>query len=400
MKKTEILNGIILLTGICFLIPQIWYTIESFIKKETTFTISKQPFDKMVPPTMLLCPQHPWDNGLWTEPKINNSDKELFFNQFYLLNEKLNLTMTRFVVSDKTGNFDIIGSNLNLGDNFDEKGNTFLVEEFINPILGMCYALTPHQSFKITIRDSILFQLTFLQKEEAIPSYILLLNPKDRYGFLLPDSEYLESFSMVQYPGTFIGIEYHKNVVHYLPTKRNCSDDHEEGSYVKCVIKNQIECYRIVGPKQGCNCIPYNILKTYFEMYPLNSWNSCQSNLEYRTCFGVMHDCYYHKMINDKCPKPCEKVVYKGIGGVAHGFPTNSNMITIKAKFMTMDVDYQDEVLVQEFYNFIGTVGGSLGLFIGFSYTGFIEKILGYFMKDNHKTNTAMRTLNYIKPTT
>ena len=61
---------------------------------------------------------------------------------------------------------------------------------------------------------------------------------------------------------------------------------------------------------------------------------------------------------------------------------------------MTMDVDYQDEVLVQEFYNFIGTVGGSLGLFIGFSYTGFIEKILSYFMKDNHKTNTAMGPLN------
>ena len=381
MKKTEILNGIILLTGICFLIPQIWYTIESFIKKETTFTISKKPFDKMVPPTMLLCPQHPWDNGLWTEPKINNSDKELFFNQFYLLNEKLNLTMTRFVVSDKTGNFDIIRSNLNLGDNFDEQGNTFLIEEFINPILGMCYALTPHQSFKITIRDSILFQLTFLQKEEAIPSYILLLNPKDRYGFLLPDSEYLESFSMVQNPGTFIGIEYHKNVVNYLPTKRNCSDDHEEGSYVKCVIKNQIECYRIVGPKRGCNCIPQTILRTYFEMYPLNSsWNSCQSNLEYRRCCGVMHDCFYHKIIRDNCPKPCKKVVYKGFGGVANGFPTNSNIITIRAKFSAMDVDYQNEVLVQEFFNIVGTVGGSLGLFIGFSYTGFVEKILDLFI--------------------
>ena len=97
-----------------------------------------------------------------------------------------------------------------------------------------------------------------------------------------------------------------------------------------------------------------------------------------------MYECFYHKMVNEKCPKPCQRVVYKGMGGVANGFPTSPNMITIKTKFSTMDVDYQDEVWVQETHNFIGTVGGSLGLFIGFSVTGFIEKILGHFMKDNY----------------
>ena len=49
----------------------------------------------------------------------------------------------------------------------------------------------------------------------------------------------------------------------------------------------------------------------------------------------------------------------------------------------SMDIETQDEVLIQEPYNFIGTVGGSLGLFIGFSYTGFVGKILDYFMKDD-----------------
>ena len=39
-----------------------------------------------------------------------------------------------------------------------------------------------------------------------------------------------------------------------------------------------------------------------------------------------------------------------------------------------------NEVLIQEFGNFIGTVGGSLGLFIGFSYTGFVGQLIDYFM--------------------
>ena len=48
-----------------------------------------------------------------------------------------------------------------------------------------------------------------------------------------------------------------------------------------------------------------------------------------------------------------------------------------------MDIDVNDEVLIQEPYDFIGTVGGSLGLFIGFSYTGFVGQLLDYFINDD-----------------
>ena len=100
-----------------------------------------------------------------------------------------------------------------------------------------------------------------------------------------------------------------------------------------------------------------------------------------------MYDCFFDKVVKTACPKSCNRVIYKGFGYPAKGFPTEANMMSIATKFSTMDVDYQDEVWVQEPYNFIGTVGGSLGLFIGFSYTGFIEKILDYFIRDNRITN-------------
>ena len=53
-------------------------------------------------------------------------------------------------------------------------------------------------------------------------------------------------------------------------------------------------------------------------------------------------------------------------------------------KFSTMDIAIKDEVMndsrnIQLYWN----VGGSLGLFIGFSYTGFIGQILDYFMPGN-----------------
>ena len=53
-----------------------------------------------------------------------------------------------------------------------------------------------------------------------------------------------------------------------------------------------------------------------------------------------------------------------------YGLELKSNEILMGFVFYSMDVNYHNEVLMQEVYDFIGTVGGSLGLFIGrFPYT-------------------------------
>ena len=51
-------------------------------------------------------------------------------------------------------------------------------------------------------------------------------------------------------------------------------------------------------------------------------------------------------------------------------------------KFDSMGIEMHDEVLIQEFSCFIGSIGGSLGLFIGFSFTGFLGRLIDYFIRD------------------
>ena len=53
-------------------------------------------------------------------------------------------------------------------------------------------------------------------------------------------------------------------------------------------------------------------------------------------------------------------------------------------KFGTMDIKKIDEVWILGTYNFIGTVGGSLGLFIGFSYTKVIKEKWGQYFAIDH----------------
>ena len=54
----------------------------------------------------------------------------------------------------------------------------------------------------------------------------------------------------------------------------------------------------------------------------------------------------------------------------------------VRITYSATDIEIRNEVLIQELGNFIGTVGGSLGLFIGFSYTGFVGQIIDYFVRD------------------
>ena len=46
-----------------------------------------------------------------------------------------------------------------------------------------------------------------------------------------------------------------------------------------------------------------------------------------------------------------------------------------------MNIQMHEEYEIQDIYSFIGTVGGSLGLFIGFSYTGCLEIVWNYILR-------------------
>ena len=89
-------------------------------------------------------------------------------------------------------------------------------------------------------------------------------------------------------------------------------------------------------------------------------------------------------ILASKCPTPCEKVDYIGeVSRFNGGYDLfDSNEMAIQISFNTMDTEIYNEILTFDLATFIGTAGGSLGLFIGFSFTGFIWQVLDFFMRD------------------
>ena len=95
-----------------------------------------------------------------------------------------------------------------------------------------------------------------------------------------------------------------------------------------------------------------------------------------------MRFCYRQVRSSDQCPLSCEKISYDVQKRIMDS-TSKSNQMTVRITYATTDIEIHNEVLIQELGNFIGTVGGSLGLFIGFSYTGFVGQLIDYFIRDN-----------------
>ena len=381
LEKKHFLSILIFLSGVVILLWQIRVTFEAFIKGQTTFSVTKRTMDEMVPPAMIFCPMSDFENGIWSEANVSN--KDWFFRQFFQLNDDLNISISLWIFDAANFNFRISTlDHLILGQNFYEKSPTFFVEKFLNPLVGMCFALTPNNSIKLTFNDQMHLNARFRNGEKIPPVDIHFMNPEDRYQFLIFDWEH-DPLKITLKAGIMRCLKFKKSHWNYISSKRNCSNKEDSLMHSHCILKNQIDCLWKIGPNTGCNCVA-NTLVTYYEMYPItSSLYACKNNSQYANCLYTMGACLYSKMVKDACQTTCQRVVYEGEDTNLNGGSgmIKSNEVSLLMKFRTMEIEEYDEVWILELYNFIGTVGGSLGLFIGFSYTGFVQQVLDYFIR-------------------
>ena len=390
-KKSQILQilvkVLIFLSGVSLLIWQIHGTIETFIKKRTSFANKQVAVESMDPPTIVFCSRNHRKVGQ-AKQYVNISNENQFKKEFFWLNEKLNLTIFKFVATSIPDKLSIrpfselsiiFKKNLGLGENKDEKGNLLVtIEELMNPIVGLCYAIIPGEIFKLRIDEYITLVATYEQKQKKQKATMYFTSEKDRYGLLTYDLGRMIPFKISPDTGIAVGVNLKKRIWTKLESKGNCKQYTKDQSFMKCLLKNQVECFRLGN--QTCKCIPENTHKTHFKLFPIPQ-NVCTNDEEYKCGFWKMLSCYFNKMVTKRCPLPCEKEVYQGQKMYFNRWAVDSNKMLIEMKYSTMNIHMHEEYEVQDTYSFIGTVGGSFGLFIGFSYTGCLENVWNYVLR-------------------
>ena len=270
----------IFVSGIVMLVLQSMGIVSTFVSEKTGFSMYRKTNTQMEIPTIVICQTHKFDQF---SPKNNDESKidDWFFNQFYWLNERMHIKIPigdlgdiSLTIGNNTVNLPMLSQN-------DPNGNLIIVEELMNPWMGLCYAITSKLRFEK--KDFGGLKISFLQKVEN-PT-ISLVSPEDRYGFLFPDMGHLIPLKFSAELGeAILVVDVVKTVWNYLSdadksiwgslsslSENSCKHYYKSGgedSYMKCQLKAQNDCYQNNAPKYGCNCVLNNTFKVYFELYP------------------------------------------------------------------------------------------------------------------------------------
>ena len=370
----------IFIIGVVLLVWQCKSTIVTFFSFRTTVAISKETSSELPIPTIVVCQDHKWDNGFFQNDMFNISDKDWILKQFFRLNDKMNISIDIDAPNDFV--------SLQIGNQpFGE------VKELLNPWRGLCYVIIPNQSLpKLGNNYVVYLRIGFSEEIKKFSVSTYFISSEDWPVPILPTFGLRKLFK-IPWPGlqtlTWIGLQRRinkqlENYMYLTDSTANCKNyPPEEESYMECMVRSNVECFEETAnvPESGCACVPNGTHYSYYDISPMSlDWEECKSNSEFNRCFEIMHYCSYAG--TSKCGSPCEYVEYTGDFFDMSGASANTNEIFFVFQFNTMDTEVHSEILTFDLATFIGTAGGSLGLFLGFSLTGFADQVLNFFMRN------------------
>ena len=143
----------------------------------------------------------------------------------------------------------------------------------------------------------------------------------------------------------------------YLGKKDNCIME----SYYDCIIED------IIWKNfNHWNSIDFNCTKKCLPRYLIhNSTLQCEFDDDMKCALDVM---YWKYVDHSNCPRPCSIVRYYGKVDFWQPWNSSDSSFSIDFKYAppTKEKVYQ-EYLIYNFFDIFGSVGGTLGIFIGFS---------------------------------
>ena len=255
---------------------------------------------------------------------------------------------------------------LNVGSNIvelvDGQQITIVVEELLTLDYGICYKINGQADGYVAI---ILNKNLVAQLHSGTIPYIYITSEDNAYGIL--DTKWVNGYrlkfpfyNLMPYSGAIniFDLKATKNM--FLNESQLCSERYYfNRCYVKTILEANYNCSR--------PCLPLTL--PYYDSYKYlpqcETWDNfaCMT----KRVQDVLKDEVY-----ETCPTACEIVEYSG--EVLHTVYLNIPKFEWSYD-IAKRMDVNEEYVVYDLSGFISSVGGMLGLFVGFSFLGLVEAV-------------------------
>ena len=262
---------------------------------------------------------------------------------------------------------DILEIGVNDLRQFDGQQFYLVIEELLTINYGLCYKIQGIESGDVGIsmfEDMITYDMT--------TPYIYITSEENSYGIL--DTTWMNGdeakfalHNLIPYPGA-------NNIYNLKVVKTKYTNETSicrEGTYFnKCMVKT------ILDASYNCTnwCLPLSLPQyDSFDYFP-----QCQTWEEYACMKDNVENLFINE-IYEKCPTACETVEYTG--KVLHTIYLDESTFQWSYDISNRMTVYE-EYVVYDFAGFISSVGGMIGLFIGFSFLDLILPCLNFISRN------------------
>ena len=323
--------------------------LNQFLQKKTGFHQYEEPLTKS--PTISFC-------FLKTE-----SQKSFIFEE-----HDFNVSFGTYgmILNEKFWHYEV-GVNwvdLKLGSNLFQKQTQVDFKKIRTRYLGECYQisteLVPSSEWayvKLKFNNSIL--------EEDIPRVkIFFTSEENAYGIKENLWEDGKSLSYILEPKASIWFQLDEDKYGYI--KWNITSCRQENYYQRYAGKIEFANYTTCPKK----CLSVSLLSMDLPL--------CQTKEEFK-CADIKERLIWWNLKESECPKPCSVTEFIEHGKTEDFKNVKNHEITFYYKFLKKaTINVNQEYLIIDALGMIGSVGGTLGLFIEFSFIGIITSTLTF----------------------
>ena len=360
-----------LLPFVIFYLPEI---IDKYHNEDTTFTLKKLPIDNVTIPAITFCMTKAFKSNAFKNATKGSVNRSVFMRnpqnikldnisvpEFY---EKVTFMLNRdFILKSGWDKEQILHKGKNKVK--DVSDMIINVEEIPTVENGMCYSMTFDlvKINRVYLRFGII-PTSLTEDPKGVTLYFTTKNTRfgliDRYWKLFKPLIINKSFAYKY----MMSLDLDETQWHFQKGDPNC----QEG----CPME---KCFTHID-FTGLQCIPV-VFKRWFEDSNLTLCSTLQDNtVSYKR---VMEQRY-----SFKCPIPEKDVQFHAIVSDDEFFDMQhpQDAVYIYLKQYYSDRQLKKEVLIYDTATLIGSLGGFLGLFVGFSFYGTISCLMSKVCTD------------------
>ena len=333
--------------------------LNKFFSGKTSFNQSQEPIKEL--PTIMICFSK--SNSRKIEYEYG-SDFKIYYER-----------------STSARNLAYNNDFLKEGENTTTMEEIVYLEKIITKGMGNCFKIT---TFSINMNSAITYIILYFNKSSILDDFhtldIFFTSAKNSYGVV--GNWWLNGKVMKAQvnKGMYKKIDLKQEQYRYMTTATNNKCSYE--SYYECM--SRLISANLDGSLEKCSLVslpslPICKIKSDYVLEEFwSNWDKAEEKCPIKLCITLEYSGVsgYYKKLNDKNVT------------VGFAYKISSNLVTI-----------YEEYLIYDAISTVGSVGGTLGMCIGFSFTGVISFLINLIQKGTVliKAKLAYQKLSKIK---